>query len=427
MNQKTVLIAGIVAVAVLIGAFVVSNKPQTMPESQMELGPLYPGLEENANDVSRVELTDGESTLTVVRMDEEWGLEQKGNFPVKFDSVRRVIRDVARLEKAMEKTSNPDFYSIIQVDEPGSEGSQSKRVTLYREGGEKVADVILGKTEYGGPDNTSMQYVRKVGEETSWQVEGNVTVNVNEKSWLETQVVNIANDRPKAITVSHRDGERVGAVRQSPEDQTYELLSLPEGRELKNEFVTREFSRVLSGLRFDDVRPKNEVTLNQSDNTTSTTVTMFNGLKLHAEIYDVDGTKWTTLEASVDEDQIQTENERRRDVAEAEQLTEESAGDSEEVAPGEDAPAVEEDVPAVELVTAEDTQMEAEEMNANFSKWVYAFPSYTMDRLERRNEFYLKELSADEPEDGEATQQPVTVNPEGMTIPPSLMNMGGSE
>lgn len=398
MSNKTLLIAGIIAAIVIILAVVVSSKDGGRETGTAEASKDFlPELKERMNDVGRIEITDGTAEIVVQRQEDQWVMASKGGYPVKIDTVRSVIRSLGDMQRAEEKTSNPGLYSRIDVEEP-KEGGNAKMIRLYDDAGGEIAAVILGRTEQGTDPH---QYVRKPGENTSWLVTGQANVNVNENSWLKTDVLDIGSSRPHLVRISHADGETVEAVREKPSETDFELVTIPEDREVKNEYATREFSRMLSGMRMNDVAKASELEL--GDPETEIAVTMFNGLRIDADVYTADGQDYVVFSASVDEEQIERENER---------LKEEAAATAPETEEGEAAPE-----PA--LIDPEEVQQEADEINATAEGWAYQFSSYIQDRITRRNEYFLKGLDV-EPGETEDPLPGLTL-PDGFELPETLM------
>ncbi len=413
MNNKTIGIIAVVAIVVVLGAMLVSKDDSSSKQVKAEekKGVLFPELQSAVNEVTKVVLTDGNETMTLVRLEDTWGLESKANYPVKFDSVRDIVKTVAEMEYREKKTSNPDYHQMLQVQSPDQEGSQSKQVTIYQDDN-IVADLIVGKADYSAYDEPH-QFVRMSNENQVWLAKGNLSANLTERSYLQTDVVNIDAERIASIAIEHGDGEEVLATRSEPTISAFELKSKPEDRELKNTYVTNEFSRMLSSVRFDSVELAQEIELPDEPTVTFTAAT-FDGLKLRAEGYDKDSKKYFIISSEFIEEKIEETNSKRRAEYEEMQAAEEQAetGDATEAPELEAGP---------DLVDPEEIKEESEKLNKQLSKWAYVFPTYVQDRFTRRNEFYLKELEAENSEQQDETVELPTPNQQN--IPPEVMEM----
>src|SRR5690606_25817938 len=78
---------------------------------------LLPQLSDRINEVARIHIQDSATSVTLQRVEDRWGLVQQSNYPVRFDQVRKTLMDVAALRKVEEKTSNPNLYSRLEVED----------------------------------------------------------------------------------------------------------------------------------------------------------------------------------------------------------------------------------------------------------------------------------------------------------------------
>ncbi len=418
MNKKTLTIAGIIALAVAILGLAATQKEEGKTQVPEETQALFPGLKDQVNNATKVVLTDGGETLTLVRLDDFWGLEEKGNYPAQIDQVRETVMNIAEMEKVEEKTANPEYFGRLNLQDPSDEGAESSQVTISGDDGTVLGDVILGKQEsvQGMASRETRQYVRKAGEQQTWLVDNAARVNLNATRWLDTQIMDIRSNRVAEVTLnSEEEDGKVRAARENPNDQNFELLTRPEGRELKNEYATREFGRLLQGLRFQDVAARDSLELPDEPEATAR-VTAYNGLTVTAHLYSLDGQQYATFEAGVSEEQIEAENNRRRAEAKAQ------AADTPDPAEEEPSEEAEPKNEGADLIEPESVRQEAQELNESVSKWAYVLPSFTLERFTRSNDYYLKPLEdeAEAEEAAEPTASPRREPPQVPEIPDDL-------
>ena len=120
MQPKTLKTLGFVTIVVAVAAGVVStmNRGGTSEAAETESGPLFPGLRDRINDVARIEVANKDGAFAVAREDGQWGIPDKGGFPVDFTKVKEVVLAVSKLDKVEKKTRNPELYERLGVD-PG--------------------------------------------------------------------------------------------------------------------------------------------------------------------------------------------------------------------------------------------------------------------------------------------------------------------
>lgn len=417
MNSKTIGLLGVIAAVIIIAAIMIGRRDQPAPAPFAQTkGRLFPVLSENVNNVTKVLIQDGDSSVTLTRGEKHWGLDSKFNYPVQFEQVRKTLVDIANMEKVEAKTSNPANYERLQVHDPRPGETLSRRITMWDASGKELASVIIGKSEFGAGEQPH-QYVRPSGQKESWLVKGNISVNTDSRSWLETDVANLPNTEPRLVRIEHVDGEAVVGTRPSKDIREWKLESLPEGMELKNQFITNEFARILEFLRFDEVRPADQVPDSDDLRLSTTTVETFDGKRVVLTGYDVAGEKWFKLTASANEEWVEQENARREQDAKARAEAERASqgnGDAESA-----------EAPKPELVDLEATRKKATEMNEKTAPWAYKFPTHISDRLTRRNEFYAQIIPPKETPEQDAGAVEVSPMDEVTTPVPTLGSLLG--
>lgn len=211
----------------------------------------------------------------------------------------------------------------------------------------------------------------------------------------------------------------------------YELKTKPEGREVKDPGSIAEGSRVLSGLRFDDVKKRATLNLNDADSSATATIRTFDGLVFKAAVHHSGDKDYVALDVSADDAAIAAANDARKAKYEADKAVAAAQTPAPTPAPVEGQPAPTAapsptPVPEPTLIEADKIRKEAEELNAKLSPWAFAVPAYYRDRLMRRNEYFLKELkpegeAATPPSPGESKGLP---NLEGMDIQQLMQQQG---
>lgn len=358
MNTKTVAIV-VAGAAILAAAALVVSRSGRDGAAQTPSGPMFPALVDRADSVASLVVESSSGRATIQRAGSNWTLSEKGGYPVKADRVREVVVGLSQLRSIEPKTSRPDRYAEIGVEDPPSPdmaaseaptkppaAPRGARVTLRDPSGATILSVLVGTQRMGNPPAT---FVRTAGEATSWLAEGQVDVPKDLLGWVDTQIVNLVRDRVRSATITpgRADGGSLVIGRERREDTNFTIQDLPPGKAPKNAWDVDQPATVFSWLNFEDVRPAAEIA-NQSDSAESSSyrVETFDGLVIEATVFQADGRRWATIEAS------------SLDVPEAATT-----------AQGSDAPGGEAD-------KARDARTEARLLNDRHAGWAYLIPEH---------------------------------------------------
>jgi len=262
--------------------------------------------------------------------------------------------DVGRLRKNLlaladariveEKTSNPEYYERLGVQDLSAESARGLQLTLT--GGKEPVDVIIGLNQPGTADLT---YVRRAGEPRSWLVRAQFDLGKTGGEWLDRSLTDIPATRIQAVTITHPGLETLrisrlqdaGKKEAKPEGTAEFLVAdVPAGRELSYPGVANGVAGVLADLQLEDAQTRDALGPDPGKPVVARFVTT-DGLTVEASAWRVgDGTRFTFIASGQGE-----------------------AG------------------------------KEASALNARLGGWVYTLPSYKAEQLTRR----LQELLAPPP------------------------------
>ena len=342
--------------ALVIGAVVFAGRGSSTLEGSGEV--VFPGLLDQVNSVTRVRITGGEGTFTLARDGAGWVVEEKERYAADPERMHRLILGAAGLTRVEPKTSNPELYPKLRLEEPTSEESMSVRFVLQSSSDAVLADWVLGDRRPSKSDpGRSELYLRVAGDPQAWLVEGSVPGGREIIDWIDRRVARIDRERLRGVEVVHADGVTVGVGRSSPTETDFALDAVPEGREVDSQYRINDIGRFLEDLRFEDVDRSSSLDFSGSVDK-RVRVTTFDGLRIRIETVMRDGEAWAALHAEVDETL-------------AGEAPKEEAGAESESADGA-------------LRPIDDIRAEAGELNARWSGWAYELPSYKRDYLARR-------------------------------------------
>ncbi len=303
MSSRRLLVLTLVTLVLIIGA-VVAYTSRSSSGTADRAQRLFSGLSDRINDIAQVELQSANERATISRGERAWGLDERSEFPVQFDRLKTAIVDVSEMSILEPKTSKPELFGRIGVEDPDQPGATSTRLTMRDEAGEIVASVILGQRS--GTGQSPGQYVRRSGEQQSWLVDRAVDVSAEPVSWLTREILEIPRDRVQQVIITHADGEVLEVFRDSKDEPNFEIAEVPEGRKLRYPGVAGPIGTALVRLRLEDVAAPKDKALDPEQETVAE-FTTFDGLVITVRTGSVEegavdggpveGQTWAQLQA----------------------------------------------------------------------------------------------------------------------------------
>jgi hypothetical protein len=423
VNAKGLVLFGAVTVAVL-GAAVWAVRAREN-RAAVTLDParsdkLFPGLRAKLGEVAAVRVQHGDASYTLERNESGWGLSEMGGYPVDEKRVERLLVTLAELEKLDPKTSKPDRYAELGVQDPAPE-AESARVALAGSGGEELAALIVGKPREGrGP---AAFYARKPGDAQSWLVDGRIDVKNEGKDWLEKEILRVERDRVRSVEIVHPDGETVVIAKDAPKDTDFAVRDVPAGKELKYPSIGNGVASALEWLSLEEVVPAGSVELGPSP--TVAKFTTFDGLVVTATTAEKDGKVYARFEAAydasarpADEASAPTEPSAEAGAAtEAGQKPVEPPADGETAADAPESGAAATAADAKPKKTAEEVQAEVAKLTEKLSSWIYVIPDYNRSSFAKRMSDLVQE--PEPPPPGETAGPPAESAGDAQEPPPS--------
>lgn len=405
MNARKTLILATVAVALIAAALWYSDARRPHQASALQ-SPALPGLAERLSQVNKVTLSAaGNAVIATLEQDENgWRLVER-DFAADADALRRLLLGLAEAKRVEAKTSKPELYDRLGVEDV--DGAEAQGVALRIEGGGEPLSLIIGQNVARGTGT----YVRVPGEAQSWLIDRNVAVEKNTANWLDKALTDIQPDRLASLSVS-ADQDQVEIVASESASGDFILANLPRGREPLNDFVADASAGFLQGLRIEDVAaadarpaldPKRNAVFRTRD-----------GFDVSVVGWNDDGKPWAQFAASLDEAragaQIEADQAKAKDEWETKQAAADRdakadagadrdaeggaqsgtkvAADGAEIAP--EAPPAVSDPAADREQRLAALREEVAALNARFEGRSFQLPSFKASNLNRELEAYLK-------------------------------------
>ena len=405
MMQKRLLSLLLITVAVLGIGLILTQRQQSDVEGHNAAGPLVPGLATALNEVSsiRISKAKGELVAELKRVDSGWTVANRSSYPADIAKVREYLIKLSESKVRETKTSKPENYARLGVEDVAGETATGLGVEL---GGLKdPVKLVIGVSSGGGTPGT---FVRRDGEAASYLVSGDVIPDKEGQNWLAREVVDIASDQVRTVAVTAPDKSVLKLSKSDPTAFNYVVDGVPKGRTLSSESAGNQTAALLSNLTLEDVLPAAEATIDPAT-TWSAAFGTYEGYVVDVTLWDNAGKAWTKFAARIDETQLdawvaaeKTKADAARTAAEAAAAAETAAAEPKPAANANNsatAPAVADNadsaIPAPFDADKAKADKRAEldqrmsEFNAKSAQWVYAIPTWKAANLKKKVEDLL--------------------------------------
>ncbi len=246
MNQRKLTILAVSA-AVLLAAGIWLNASRTRQQTVQSGERVFPDLAGALAEVDEIRISRGDgSHTTLKRQSDGWTVVER-NYPADARRVRDLAFALANLEVVERKTSDPANYPKLGVEAADTPTATSTLVEVAA--GKKSWPLIVGKTAEG-----SAVYVRKPAEAGSALAQPTLTVDPDQKRWIDRLLTDIPAAQVHDISVKPARGPAYLLKRENP-DADFVMSPVPRGRAPVTAMSLEGQAGALVSLNFDDVRP----------------------------------------------------------------------------------------------------------------------------------------------------------------------------
>ena len=187
MSRLHLLILWVLALGAGIYYFNSKDVPDSInTKADLDIGSnLVPGDLVETVDSFTVKSDDGEVTLK--KLEKEWVVADKADFPASNDSVSRVFDALRNAKVAQSVVASDEYYDRFELDPETGDGEKPTVITL-RKNGKETTSVYLGKTREstGGTSGSAGRFVRLSNDDSGVYVvqEGFAFLNTNSENWI---------------------------------------------------------------------------------------------------------------------------------------------------------------------------------------------------------------------------------------------------
>ncbi len=382
MNRNLILL---IAAALLLTVGWLMSRDGASDGGDDRNQPLLPAVANDVNQVSGFSLTQGggELIVDIDRVEDRWVVSSSSNYPADVGKVRQFLLAIKDAEKREERTSRPDRYADIGVEDPAS--ADAKGVLLQLDGVDEPNRLIIGNFAAGGGEYT---YVRVVGEERSWLANGNLVPERNLSNWLQRDIMDIPSNRIARVEITSPEGDVLAIDKVDEVAPNYTVENVPNGRELSSESAGNILASALGSLQLEEVLAEDQAQPVAEQTFTNRYLTR-DGLIITATVWKADEKHYAQFVAAIDPDFIEAWSLAEQARKLAEMKTQMAAADAAaaEGGEGESAAAPEFAEPDLAAITSEHRsklQAQASEINQVASGWVFVIPSWKYANMAKR-------------------------------------------
>jgi hypothetical protein len=291
MTSRSIVVLAVVAVAALAAGLWLAGRQGSSVSGEARAA-LYPGLESalDSIDAVRVFKAGDQRAVELKRGEAGWTVTERAGYRADEAKLRDLASALADAELLEEKTSIPEKYAALGVEDVSGKDAKGIRVELA--GPSSPVNLIVGNPGAGG----SSRYVRRAGEAKSWLIDQGLDAPAEPDAWLDKSIADIAADRVQSATVTVKGAKPYTAAKASKEQANFSVEKLPKGKSLRSPSVADAFATALTGLVLTDAQPESAFgTEPAADHASFRT---FDGLVVELDGWKRDDKRFVALKAS---------------------------------------------------------------------------------------------------------------------------------
>jgi Domain of unknown function (DUF4340) len=361
MSSRRLLILSIAAIVVIGAGFWLAGR-QASTRSGDSYPALYPALKKQLDAVTAVRIFKAGDARAVelVRQDSGWTVGERAGYPADTAKLHKLLLGLAEARLYEEKTSKPDQYKSLNVEDVSDPAAGGVRIELA--GTAEPVNLIVGKA---GPGAQS-SYVRRAGEAQSWLVNASIDTSASADAWLRKDILDIAADRIQSAAVSH-GAKSYTAAKSSRADADFTVQGLPKGKQLSSPSAANSAATALAGLTLSDVQSAS--TFDTSKPAAQATFKTFDGLVAQLDGWSREDKHYIAVRTSFD-------------PAVAEQFKVATAPAEEKVDPAKSEGGSAQAAPATApTAPTSNVAEEAKNTATKLNGWVYELPAYKYEAI----------------------------------------------
>jgi hypothetical protein len=246
MNGRRVgMLLGAALVIILLAVWVSSRKVQIADNAAGT--PVLKALKAQLNDVAEVRIAKGDGSKATLRKQPTGWVVGEREYPADTTKVRKLLIDLSSLNTVETKTSDPEKYPQLGVEDVNTATATGTRIEAAT--AQQVHGIIIGKSS-----GSKSGYVRAMDAKQSVLATPMIQAEADPKHWLDTTLLDIPEARIKEIEVAPSGTPAYKVTREKKEQADFTVSPLPKGRELSSPSVANGYGAALVLLSLTDVK-----------------------------------------------------------------------------------------------------------------------------------------------------------------------------
>lgn len=283
----------ITVVTVILATLIVLDRP-TASFNTVSREPVFKDLRSDPDSAVKIEIRSRFGEFTLTRSNGIWITPDRFNYKVEENDVRRLVAGLSDMRYIERKTSIPERFTRLEVEDINNDDSESAYVKITDSKGALLAESIIGRPSARFIDGSiSGTYVREPATNNVWLVSGLANVQTRLVPWLERKIVSIPSNNIAKINL-HNGKEKILLTRGTSKEEVFLLADMPKGRKLNTNKVN-SISRSFAEINFEDVVPRGKLVF--PDKVRVAKVTTYDGVEVTLRMAKVDNKYWGRLSA----------------------------------------------------------------------------------------------------------------------------------
>lgn len=264
---------------------------------------LLPDLSDQLNLLNQITITTAgnKKAVTLQKAADHWVVAEREGYPADIGLLRSQLVALSQAKILETKTSNSELYHRLGVQDVSSSDATGQEISL--KSSTYSRRIIIGNP---GPQINSTRYVRINGEETSWLIDKNISINQQTAHWLQKDLFDIASDRIATIKITGADDSVVEMLNADPKTASFKAAHLQKPTDEFADALIHLVSNALDSFQLLDVVPVKKFPEDVQKTSTGKYVT-FDGIVLNLTTYNQDDRHFVRIESYFDEELVNQE------------------------------------------------------------------------------------------------------------------------
>lgn len=382
MKNTHIAIFAVATAVILAAAVALQNRGLDSNNSEQAL---LPDLAAQIPQLTGLLIRGAGNTLQVElkKEGEQWVVANKSGYPADVAAIRSYLAKLTEAQVREVKTSSPDKYGQLGVEDLSDADAQGVGVELS--GLPKPVALIAGTLSTTGGSGT---YVRLQDVPETYLASGVLRPEVGLASWANAEVVNIGGARVQSVKITDPTGVSLSTSKANAAEANFAVADVPKGRELTSEFAGNALSTTIDNLRLEDVAKATEASPGREGWTAQ--YSTFDGVVVDVTHWRAAEKDWLHLSASVDENTLNAWIALELAKAQAERAATEANSAAEGNAEGDKPAPAPFDEAAFVAEKRQQILSEVESINSRVATWDYAIANWKAENIRKRIADLLK-------------------------------------